>query len=407
MIAVDHTAVPETPAPDCGVGVRKRLRGRLPASPLSPPLGAGHDEHLLTVLATLPIALMAIDTQGAVTYANEACATLFGYDDASLTGVRVDTLLPALAMDPTPLTPADTGTRRSTLAARPAHEMLGRRADGSEIPLAVTAHGPYSNAPAATLITIVDRRDHYELDHNRKALAHLARVSTLGQIAGSLAHELNQPLTAILANAQAARRLMDAPPVCLEEIREILDDLVKDNQRASEVLRKIRLLVRQGDPEIQPLALAALLDDVLSMVHSDAIVRGMRMSLDVPPDLPRVAGDRIQLQQVVLNLLLNAFEAMMARPRADRVVTIQARLDKQDMIRIAVRDRGCGFPAEALATLFTPYVSSKREGLGLGLCISRSIVEVHGGRLWAEQNPDMGATIYFTVPSVPATRPRT
>ncbi len=409
MIGVDeHTAVLDTSTPQRGTAkLYKKRRGALPAPPPLQPCRAGLDDPPLSMLASLPLALMTINRRGRVDFANEAAATLFGFAPASLPGTGVDALLPALAMDAMPYTPANITAKLAAPCTASAGDTLARRRDGTEFPAIVTARELSNHAESAILVTIVDRTDQYELTNNRKALAHLTRVSTLGQLAGSLAHELNQPLTAILANAQAAQRLMNAPPMYPEEMREILDDLIKDNHRASEVLRKIRLLVRQGEPEIEPLTVASLVDDVALLVHSDAIVRGMRMALDIPPDLPLIAGDKIQLQQVVLNLILNAFEAMSARPPPDRLVTIQAQLDKVNMIRLAVRDRGCGFPAKTLATLFTPYVSSKREGLGLGLCISRSIVEMHGGKLWAEQNSDRGATIYFTVPTVSVTNLRT
>jgi two-component system sensor kinase FixL len=227
----------------------------------------------------------------------------------------------------------------------------------------------------------------------------LTRVSTLGELAGSLAHELNQPLTAILSNAQAAQRFMATEPINLAEVREILQDLVNDNHRASEVLRKIRALVKKGELEAAALSLASVVGDVALLVHSDAIVRGIRMCLNIAPQLPSIYGDKVQLQQVVLNLLLNAFEALESRSAHDRVVMVEATLDSAEMIRVAVRDRGPGLASDKLDKLFMPFFTSKREGLGLGLSISRSIVEMHGGRIWAENNEDQGATFYFTLPT--------
>jgi two-component system sensor kinase FixL len=210
---------------------------------------------------------------------------------------------------------------------------------------------------------------------------------------------LNQPLTAILSNAQAAQRFMATQPINLGEVREILKDLVADNHRASEVIRKIRALVKKGELEAAPLSLASVIGDVELLVHSDAIVRGIRVFLKIAPELPPVHGDRVQVQQVILNLLLNAFDALESRSTHDRVVVVGAALDGTGMIRVAVRDRGPGLAADKLDKLFTPFFTSKREGLGLGLSISRSIVQMHGGRIWAENNEDQGATFYFTLPT--------
>jgi len=210
---------------------------------------------------------------------------------------------------------------------------------------------------------------------------------------------LNQPLTAILSNAQAAQRFLATEPVNLGEVREILHDLVDDTHRASEVIRKMRALVKKGDLEAAPLSVASVIRDVALLVHSDAIVRGIQMRVTVTPELPPVDGDKVQLQQVVLNLLLNAFDALESRPALDREVAIAVTLEGGDTIRVAVRDSGTGLAGNTFDKLFLPFFTSKRDGLGLGLSISRSIVEMHGGRIWAQNNEDHGATFYFTLPT--------
>ena len=248
------------------------------------------------------------------------------------------------------------------------------------------------------LTTVIDRTERYELLRNRQQLAHLTRVSTLGELAGSLAHELNQPLTAILSNAQAAQRFLATQPVDLAEVREILHDLVEDNHRASEVIRRIRALVKKGELEAAPLSIASVIRDVALLVHSDAIVRGIRVFVTVAPELPPVHGDKVQLQQVMLNLLLNAFDASESCSSLNPQVTIEATLADVDTIRVGVRDGGAGLAGDTVDKLFLPFFTSKRDGLGLGLSISRSIVEMHRGRIWAENNKERGATFYFTLP---------
>ena len=241
------------------------------------------------------------------------------------------------------------------------------------------------------------KRAEAELLLQRQELAHVNRVSTLGELAASLAHELNQPLTAILSNAQAAQRFLSDGSVDIEEIREILTDIVYDDNRAGEVIRGMRALAKKGELELSSIDLAGIISEIASLVHSDAVLRGVRVRLDVHPALPAARGDKVQVQQVLLNLLLNAFDAMKDSPPDERLVSVRAELDT-DMVRIAIRDHGNGLTRDQYDKVFQPFFTTKRDGLGMGLSITRTIVERHGGRLWAENNSDRGATFYFTVP---------
>jgi two-component system sensor kinase FixL len=250
-----------------------------------------------------------------------------------------------------------------------------------------------------TAIDITERkRTESELRRQRDELAHVNRVSTMGELSASLAHELNQPLTAILSNAQAAQRFLAAQPVAIEELREILDDIVHDDSRASEVIQRMRALVKKEELAFGPLDLASVISDVAALVHSDAILNGVRIVLELNPGLPPARGDKVQLQQVVLNLLLNAFDAMKDCPVIEREVKVQAEMTGADSVRVMVRDRGTGLSGDKLDKIFRPFYTTKRDGLGMGLTISRSIIEAHGGRLWVENNPDRGATFYCTLP---------
>jgi len=243
------------------------------------------------------------------------------------------------------------------------------------------------------------KRAESELRRNRDELAHVTRITTMGELAASLAHELNQPLTAILSNAQAALRFITSKPVDLEEVREILQDIVKDNSRAGDVIRRMRALVKKEELEFAPLDLASIIRDVVALVHSDAILQNVRVALQATSKLPLVRGDRVQLQQVVLNLLLNAFDAMKGCPTAQREVLVRMELDGNGMVETSVSDHGTGLTHDKLDKIFQPFFTTKRDGLGMGLSISRSIIEAHSGRLWAENNSDQGATFYFTVPT--------
>jgi two-component system sensor kinase FixL len=242
------------------------------------------------------------------------------------------------------------------------------------------------------------KKTELELQAQRMALAHVARVAIVGELFASLAHELNQPLTAILANAQASLRLMSREPPDLAEVRAALDDIVEADHRAAEVIRRTRALVKKEEvPAFATLELGELIRDVVRLVRNDAMLHDVRVSLELQSDSPPVRGDRVQLQQVLLNIILNAFDAMKARAPGTRHLTV--RMERNDgTLRVAVSDCGPGIDADEIRRIFEPFYTTKREGLGMGLPICRSIVESHGGRLWAQNNPDGGATFYFTVP---------
>jgi PAS domain S-box-containing protein len=236
-----------------------------------------------------------------------------------------------------------------------------------------------------------------ELQRQREELAHLTRVSTIGELSASLAHELNQPLTAILSNAQAAQRFLVAEPPDMEELREILKDIVQDDSRASEVIQRMRALVKKGEVAFVPLDLAEVIRDVVRLIHNDAVLLNVDVALELNPALPLVRGDRVQLQQVVLNLMINALDAMKDCPVDERRVVLEAKQDA-GAVRVAVRDRGIGLSSDKIDKIFQPFYTTKRDGLGMGLSISRSIIETHGGRLWVENNSDRGATFYCALP---------
>jgi two-component system sensor kinase FixL len=237
-----------------------------------------------------------------------------------------------------------------------------------------------------------------KIDQQRRELAHLSRITMLSELSGSLAHELNQPLAIILSNAQAAQRLMAQEPPDLAEVRDILADIVGEDERAGEVIRRMRAMLKHGEAELEPLILSEVIAEVLHLVNSDLIGRGVIVRRTFAPDVPRVLGDRIQLQQVLLNLILNACDAMDANPRMDRFITIATEY-RNEMVCTSVSDNGCGIPAE-VERVFEPFHTSKNDGLGLGLSICRSIVSVHHGRLWAERNEARGATFHIELPAI-------
>jgi PAS domain S-box-containing protein len=228
-------------------------------------------------------------------------------------------------------------------------------------------------------------------------LAHLSRVATVSELSGSLAHELNQPLAIILTNAQAAQRLLAQQPPDLAEAQEILADIVSEDQRAGEVIRRLRSLLKHGETSLQPLTVNGIVEEVLQLSRNSLIGHGITVHRTLAPNVPQVQGDHIQLQQVLLNLILNACDAMSANPPAGRQLTVTT-AHRDGAVRISVSDTGCGLPRVA-ERIFEPFYTTKKQGLGLGLSICRSIVTAHKGRLWAENSAAGGAVFHLELPT--------
>ena len=231
----------------------------------------------------------------------------------------------------------------------------------------------------------------------RDNLAHLTRVTTIGALSGSLAHELNQPLGIILSNAQAAQELLLQEPPDLAEVQSILSDIVAADRRAGEIIGRLRALLKRGQTPVQAVLLNQVIEEVLQLTRADLIGRGVTVLLNLTADSPLVAADRVQLQQLILNLISNAAEAMTANPPGHRRVHIQT-IRHERRVRGSVRDEGAGLPDD-VERLFQPFYTTKPQGLGLGLAICRSIVAAHQGRLWAEPHPERGAVFYFELPA--------
>ncbi len=242
------------------------------------------------------------------------------------------------------------------------------------------------------------RRSELELQQVRGQLAHVARVTMLGQLAAALAHELGQPLGAILRNAEAAELFLQHEPPDLDELRAILADIRKDDQRAGDVIERLRALLKRRSIEPRALAVGDLLANCDALIRADAAGRHVKVEIEASPGLPRVMGDRVHLQQVLLNLVLNAMDAVEGEPARERRVSVRARLDGGRTVEVAVSDSGHGMTPERLALVFEPFFTTKANGMGIGLPISRAIIEAHGGRIWAETNADKGATLRFTLP---------
>ncbi len=242
------------------------------------------------------------------------------------------------------------------------------------------------------------RRSELELQELRAQLAHAGRVSMMGQLASALAHELSQPLGAILRNAEAAELFLQHEPPDLDELRAILADIREDDQRAGDVIERLRGLLKRRSVEPRALAVDEALGNVAALARADAAARHVNLDIEAAPGLPAVMGDRVHLQQVLLNLVLNAMDAVEDAPAEQRRVSVRAQRDGKRTVEVAVSDSGHGIAPERLALLFEPFFTTKANGMGIGLPISRTIIEAHGGRIWAENNPQAGATFRFTLP---------
>lgn len=248
--------------------------------------------------------------------------------------------------------------------------------------------------------TDISERKSAELEAQlrREELTHVTRIVTIGELATSLAHEINQPMTAILCNAEAAQRFLSRAAPDLDEVRRILDDIIHDDRRAGEVIRRIRTLVKKEIPRREAVVINDAVRETITLVRSACFLEGLSIVEELGSELPTLQCDHVQLQQVILNLLLNSTAAMRETPPALRRVVIRTALQDRRSILVSVRDSGTGIDKDAMDRLFEPFYTTKADGLGMGLSISRSIIKAHGGTIWAENNEGGGATFSFTLP---------
>jgi PAS domain S-box-containing protein len=244
---------------------------------------------------------------------------------------------------------------------------------------------------------ITDRKRSEEANRN---LAHASRLAIVGELTAMIAHEINQPLGAIQNNADAAELLLESNSPPLGEVRQILTEIRKDNERATEAIYRIRALLRKRDMDMRPLVLNDVISEALQFVTGDALLRRVEIHSELAAKLPVVRADRVQLQQVLLNLLLNAMEAVAELPLKKRQVLVRTDSDGEGAVVVTVADSGPGVPADKLPLVFESFFTTKRGGMGLGLSIAKSIIENHKGRIWVENGPCGGAVFRFKVPAI-------
>jgi PAS domain S-box-containing protein len=362
------------------------------------------EEKFRLVINAAPNAMIMVDSAGVISFANAPTATVFGYSLSELIGRPIETLIPERFRD------RHAGYRKgfhsepSSRAMGVGRDLFGRRKDGSEFPVEVGLNPIHTTEGLFVLASVIDitARKQAELEHQLQnmELARVGRVAVMGELAASLAHEVNNPIGAIVANASAGQRLLAAGKIGTEELTELLADIVADGRRAGEVIQGIRNMVRKGEARRSLTPIGDTIRQLLRIVHADAIGRDVEMTAEVGPDAGQVWGDPVQLLQVLLNLALNGLEAMSAMPPDARHLVIRAGRDGNGDILVSVRDTGPGFPSGMAEELFEPFFSTKSEGTGMGLAISRSIIEAHGGTLSGENCDGGGACFTVRLPQV-------
>ena len=237
-----------------------------------------------------------------------------------------------------------------------------------------------------------------EIERQRTELAHVTRVSTMGQLASALTHELNQPLGAILRNAEAAELFLQNNPPNLDEIRAILTDIRRDDKRAGNVIDRMRALYKRKNIMRTNLDMRELVEDTIALTRADAAARQMKVTVQMPAQMPEAQGDRVHLQQVLLNLILNGMDSMNNIPKIHRSLTVRVQVTKNGNLQVEVSDRGTGIAPEVAGRIFEPFFSTKQGGMGMGLAISQNIIEAHGGEIWVDSKLGQGSTFTFILP---------
>jgi PAS domain S-box-containing protein len=291
-----------------------------------------------------------------------------------------------------------------------AHEYRLRMPDGRVKHIRVVAHAMRNETGGVDFVgAVMDvtamRLAEMELHKTRTELGHATRMTSLGELTASIAHEVNQPLGAVVTNAEAGLSWLDRHPPDMKEARCALERIVRDGNRASEVIRRVRTLAKRTDIQTAPLELNELVSEALALVQHELLSYRVSMRMDLATALPLILADRVQLQQVILNLVLNGIEAMQPITDRARQLVIRTERDDPQHVRVTVTDCGIGFSAEHAERLFSSFFTTKASGMGMGLSICRSIIDAHGGRIWATSNLPHGATVQFTLPSHPEAAP--
>src|SRR5213080_1597493 len=349
-----------------------------------------------------PSGIVLVNDRGRIVLVNTHVEKLFGYEREELVGETVDVLVPERFAGQHPAHREQFLAAPTARAMGAGRELFGRRKDGSEFPVEIGLNPIQTPEGTLVLAAVVDisarKLAEEEARRHREDLGHLSRVAVMGELTASIAHELNQPLSGIISNASAGQRFIDRGNVDLGELRNLLADIVADGRRAGDVIRGVQGMVKKGAPARQRVNLNDHVMNVVRLVNPDATLHSCEMETLLEPNLPTIEADPIQLQQVLINLVINAFDAMRNIPVSRRRVVIATEWNGDGAICASVRDYGVGISAEARDRLFEHFFTTKAQGLGMGLGIVRSIVESHAGTVTAENVAGGGARFHFTLP---------
>jgi PAS domain S-box-containing protein len=360
------------------------------------------EEKFRLAVEASPSGVILVNQTGQIVLVNSQIEKLFGYGREELIGHSVEILVPERFATHHPEHRAQFFAAPTARAMGAGRELFGRRKDGSEFPVEIglsPIETPEGMLVLAAVVYISARKlAEAEALQHREELGHLSRLAVMGELAASVAHELNQPLSGIISNASAGQRFIDRGNVNLGEMRELLGDIIADGRRAGDVIRGVRSMVRKDAPIRQLVDLNELVMNVVRMVNMDAKLHSCEVETMLDPNLPAVQANPIQLQQVLINLVINAFDAMRSTALNRRRVVIATERNGDGAICTSVRDYGVGIPDEARDRLFDHFFTTKARGLGMGLGIVRSIVESHGGTVAAENVEGGGARFHFILP---------
>jgi two-component system sensor kinase FixL len=361
---------------------------------------ASESALLRSILDTVPDAMVVIDELGGIRFFSSAAERLFGYTAAELRGQNVKVLMPSPYREQHDSYLARyraTGERRIIGIGR---VVVGQRKDGSTFPMELSVGETRQAGPRLFTGFVRDlterQRTERRLHELQDGLLHVSRVRSMGQMAAALAHELNQPLTATANYLRASLRLLGAAQPDLKRVREAMERAVEQTLRSGEIIRRLRTFVARGQATRQPESMPKLIEEAIALALVGAKERGVKVLIDLDPDLPDVSVDRVQIQQVLLNLIRNAMDAMDDAPVRQLTVAASAQSGK---VLVSISDTGSGVAAEIEANLFQPFVTTKPQGMGIGLSICRTIIEGHDGRLWMEANPGGGSIFRFILPA--------
>lgn len=393
--------------PEC-TGARKLplSLGLVIARPMDQPTAERSLEaeaHLRSILATVPDAMVVIDEVGTVLSFSAAAERMFGYSEAELVGKNVKVLMPSPDRERHDqyLTNYLTTGKRKIIGIGRVTTALHR--DGSTFPIELAVGEAWLGEHRIFTGFIRDLTERQQtllrLQDLQSELAHVGRVSEMGTLASSLAHELNQPLTAVANYCESARDLLDADPdpETLGMIKEALDEAAQQSVRAGQIVRRLRDFMSTGETERRIESLQRLISEANALALVGSREHGIDVKLELDPAADKVLVDRIQIQQVLVNLIRNAIDAMMASDA--RSLLLRTHRDGENFVEIVIEDTGSGISDAIAPQLFQPFVTSKQNGMGIGLSICRTIVEAHGGRIWFEPGANGGTAFHFTVPS--------